>query len=233
MKAKLPATHRRLLLVLAALYAVWWTYWAFSPVSRSDWWLENVLVFFVAAFLLITARWLVLSRLSYVLTFVFMCLHTLGSHYTYSEVPYDAWFRAATGWSPDAAFGWERNHFDRAVHFLYGLLITWPFREAFYRVATPCHAFWSYLFTLSYSMATSLFYELLEWAAAVLLGGETGMAFLGTQGDVWDAHRDMMLATTGALLCFAAMILAKIVTGRDFAREWGESQRPVANSASS
>lgn len=225
-KKSIPPAHRRLFLILGGLYAAWWTYWAIDPHHRTDWWLENVLVFFIFGFLFVTGRWFVFSRTSYILTFLFLCLHTLGSHYTYSEVPYDAWFQALTGRSIDAMFGWERNHFDRLVHFLYGLLATWSYREAFHFAANTRRVFWSYLLVLSFNLATSTLYELLEWGAAVLYGGDLGMAFLGTQGDPWDAHRDILLAAYGALLCFGVMIILQLATGRDFAREWGESRRP-------
>lgn len=231
MSPPFPPTHRRFLIALAAVYAVWWLICAREPWMPTDWWLENVLILFIIPFLLITGRWFVFSRTSYAITFVFLALHTLGAHYTYSEVPYDAWFRRLTGISIDETFGWERNHFDRSVHFLYGFLCTWPYREAFYYVATPRQTYWSYLLTLCFSAATSTLYELLEWLAAVLYGGELGMAFLGTQGDIWDAHWDMLLAAGGALLCFAVMLLIQAATGRDFPREWGESRRPVAASA--
>ena len=94
---RLPFTHRRFLPLLGAAYAVWWGIWAISPNLRTDWWLEIVLVFFIIGFLLLTGRWFVFSRASYAITFVFLSLHTLGAHYTYSEVPYDDWFRAVTG----------------------------------------------------------------------------------------------------------------------------------------
>ena len=189
--------------------------------------MENFLVFFVIGFLLITGRWFVFSKLSYSLTFLFLCLHTLGAHYTYSLVPYREWLETIGVVAPtqENASAPDRNHFDRAIHFLYGLVITWPYREAFYYAVVPRRTFWSYLLPLSFSMATSLLYELIEWAAAIIYGGELGMAFLGTQGDIWDAHKDMLLAAIGSLLCFALMLVIQLVTGRDFAREWGEKQR--------
>jgi len=211
-------------LTLGGTFAAWWGYLAIAPLHRKDWLLENILVAFIIAFLLVTSRWMVFSRTSYLLTFVFLCLHTLAAHYTYSEVPYEEWLRSLAGWSLNGMMGWSRNHFDRFAHFLYGLLCTWPYREAFYFVASPRRTYWSYLLTLCFSAATSTLYELLEWLAAVLYGGEAGMAFLGTQGDPWDAHWDMLFAAAGVLLCFVVMLAARWLTGRDFPREWGESQ---------
>lgn len=74
---------------------------------------------------------LVLSRISYTLIFLFLCLHAVGAHYTYTEVPYDAWFGTVAGKMLNEVMGWERNHFDRLVHFSYGLLLAYPVREMF------------------------------------------------------------------------------------------------------
>lgn len=71
------------------------------PLHRADWLLENVLV--VVAMLGMAAgfRSMPLSRASYTLIFLFLCLHTLGAHYTYSEVPCDCWWQRAFGFSRD------------------------------------------------------------------------------------------------------------------------------------
>ena len=216
-------SRTRLIQTLAAAFALLWVALALSPFDRSDWLLENVLTAVGVGVLVSTRRVLPLSNASYVSIFVFFCLHTIGAHYTYSEVPYlEAW-ASLTG-EPVPAGG-TRNHFDRIIHFLYGLMLTRPWREAFYFAMTPRRDFWSHLVVVSFSMATSLLYELFEWAAAVLWGGEAGMAFLGTQGDVWDAHKDMLLATIGSVLACVVMVLRRIFTGRDPACEWGESRR--------
>ncbi len=94
--------------------------------------------------------------------------------------------------------GWERNNFDRVVHFTYGLLLAYPMREVFLRVANV-RGFWGYFLPLDLTMSTSMLFELIEWAAAEVFGGDLGQAYLGTQGDVWDAHKDMALASLGAL----------------------------------
>ena len=78
---------------------------------------------------------------------------------------------------------------------------------------------------LDLTMSTSMMYELIEWGAAKLLGGDLGMAYLGTQGDIWDAHMDMALASLGALIAMMVTALINIKLQRDFAREWNESLR--------
>jgi putative membrane protein len=139
-------------------------------------------------------------------------------------VPYDAWFAAVTGGTLNDLVGWERNHFDRVVHFLYGLLLAYPIREVFLRVAAV-RGFWGYFLPLDLTASTSMTFELFEWAAAELAGGDLGMAYLGTQGDVWDAHKDMALASAGALVAMVATAAINFWLQRDFAREWGESLR--------
>ena len=210
-----PRVLLALLLALAALLAI-------GPNDRADWILENVLLAAALVVLVATRNVLPLSRVSYTLLFVFFCLHTIGAHYTYAEVPYDRWIEAATGTTLAKTFGWERNHYDRLVHFSYGLLLAYPVREVFLRVA-DVKGFWGYYLPLDVVMATSMLYELIEWGAAELFGGDLGMAYLGTQGDVWDAHKDMGLASLGAVLAMLATAALNKRYQRDFNREWADS----------
>lgn len=214
--------HAHYVLVLLGLFAVLWIALSLEPLHRSDWILENVLLLAAVVLLAATYRGFPLSRISYTLLFVFLCLHTIGAHYTYAEVPYDRWFENLTGTSLNELFGWERNHFDRAVHFSYGLLLAYPIREVFLRIAAV-RGFWGYFLPLDLTMSTSMLYELIEWAAAEWFGGDLGMAFLGTQGDIWDAHKDMALASLGALITMTVTALVNRSTGHDFADEWVES----------
>lgn len=212
------------LLALAALFGLVFIALAFNPHDRADWALENLLVLVFVLVLAVTCRRLPLSRLSYTLIFFFLCLHEIGAHYTYAQVPYDAWSQRLFGVSFNDLVGWQRNNFDRVVHFSYGLLLAYPIRELFFRVA-DARGFWSYFLPLDVTMSTSMLFELFEWAAAELFGGELGVAYLGTQGDIWDAHKDMALATLGAALAMGLTCAVNSILQRDFAREWQESVR--------
>src|SRR5689334_21441045 len=110
-----PFGRDRLQQVLLAVYAAVWVWAAVNPVSRSDWFLENLLVFAGVAFLGWLYRTRPLSDLSSIFLTVFFVLHTVGSHYTYSQVPLGDWVKQA--------LGLERNHYDRLVHFTFGLLL--------------------------------------------------------------------------------------------------------------
>jgi putative membrane protein len=203
---------------------VLWAALAISPYDRSDWLLENVLLFAGAIVLVATRRMLPLSGVSYTMILVFLCLHIIGAHYTYAEVPYDSAFRALTGRSFNELVGWKRNNYDRVVHFSYGLLLAYPIRELFLRVANV-RGFWGYFLPLDLTMSTSMIYELVEWVSAVWFGGDLGTAFLGSQGDEWDAQKDMALASLGALITMVVTALVNAKYQRDFAREWVESLR--------
>ncbi|UCE31196.1 MAG: DUF2238 domain-containing protein [Burkholderiales bacterium] len=216
--------HHRYLLVLGALFGLVFVALGIAPSHRADWALENVLVVLFVALVAATHKRFTFSRISYTLIFVFLCLHEIGSHYTYSEVPYDQWFEALTGRTFNSLVGWERNNFDRVIHFCYGLLLAYPVREVFYRIASA-RGFWAYFLPLDITMSTSMIYELIEWAAAAMFGGELGMAYLGTQGDVWDAHKDMMLASFGALIAMLITYAINRALQRDFAAEWADSLR--------
>lgn len=220
--ARIP--YATTLQILGGLFVVLAIALGIAPSHRADWLLENglVVVFFAAA--AASHRSMPLSRLSWLLIFLFLCLHEVGAHYTYSEVPYDAWCEALFGWSPTERFALTRNHFDRLVHFSYGLLLAYPIREVFLRVG-EARGFWGYFLPLDLTMSTSMLYELVEWAAAIVFGGELGTAYLGTQGDPWDAHKDMALASVGALIAMLVTATVNVRLDRDFAREWRESLR--------
>ena len=128
----------------------------------------------------------------------FMIVHSIAARWLYSNVPYDAWFQAAFDWSPKTAFGWERNHADRLIHLLFGLCFT-PALCRVLRQQWPLTARQSYWLGILLIMAISLVYEWFEWAIALTLSPDEAEAYNGQQGDLWDAHMDMLLATIGAV----------------------------------
>ena len=218
------APQRKYLFALLTAFSLLWLVLAIRPWHREDWFVESILVVIFVVGLVVFRRALVFSRVSYTLIFLFLSLHSIGAHYTYADVPYDAWFKSLTGRTFNSLVGWERNNFDRVVHFLYGFLIAYPIREIFLRVANV-RGFWGYFLPLDLTMSTSALFELVEWGVAEVVGGDLGAAYLGTQGDIWDAHKDMALASLGALLAMTITAAINYRLQRDFAREWARSLR--------
>lgn len=194
-----PGASARYPLVLLVLFLAWWLILAIAPVYRQDWLLENLLVFIAVPLLVLTYGRLRLTNTAYTLLFAFFVLHELGAHYTYSEVPYDSWVQTLSGRTLSEVLGLERNHYDRAVHFLYGLLIT-PAAIELLDARAPQRGIWRGLVPLLFMVSHSTVYELVEWGAAEIFGGDLGQAYLGTQGDVWDGQKDSALAALGALV---------------------------------
>ncbi|NNE93270.1 MAG: DUF2238 domain-containing protein [Verrucomicrobiales bacterium] len=215
-------SNRRYATILLVVFALIFAALAIDPVDRFVWALENALVALGMIIFIASHRSFRFSKLSYTLIFLFFCLHEIGSHYTYSLVPYDAWFKAVFGSSFNEIFGWERNHYDRLIHFLFGVLLAYPMREIFHRIA-EARGFWGYFLPVCLTMTMSLIYELIEWGAAEVFGGDLGMAYLGTQGDIWDSHKDSLLATIGAVLSMAVALIINLWLQRDFGREWATS----------
>jgi len=204
----------RVPLVLLGLFIVFWIALAIHPHDRSDWLLENALTAMTLPLLIFTRRKLRFSNFAYGCIFAFLCLHTIGSHYTYSLVPYDEWWRAFAGHGLNEALGFERNHYDRFVHFMYGVLIVVPSLELFIAYAPP-KKFWRVVMPVCFIMAHSVIYEMIEWLAALMVAPELGQAYLGTQGDPWDAQKDMALATSGAIVMMLALRSSPL-----WKREW-------------
>jgi putative membrane protein len=172
---------------------------AISPVDRGDWLLENVLAVAAVALLFVTASRFQFSNLSYVLITLFLTVHAIGAHYTYAKVPFGFWLQDLL----DAG----RNPFDRLVHFAYGLLLAYPIREVLVRLA-GVRGLWSYFLPVSATLAQSGLFELIEAVAASIVSPELGTAYLGTQGDEWDAQKDMVAALTGAILMMSIAFAA-------------------------
>lgn len=195
--------QERLPLALGAAFAVVFVALAWSPHDRSDWLLENLIAAPAAVLLVAARRRLPFSATSWVLVFAFLALHEVGSHYTYSRVPWMEWSRSLLGWAP----GWERNHYDRFVHLAFGLTLTLPFRDllAAPLAAHPRLLAWAPVCAV---LSCSASYELVEWGAALWVDPELGIAFVGAQGDIWDAQKDMSLALGGSV---AVALLAQLL----------------------
>ncbi len=184
---------------LFAFFAVIFLALGIAPLYREDWLLENILVLVALPLFAFGIRRLRFTNLAYTALFLFFVLHEVGAHYTYSLVPYDAWFEALTGHPLNDLLGWQRNHYDRVIHFAYGLLMVPIVVELFDHVAAP-RGLWRSILPVTFVASHSVIYELVEWAAAWRFGGDLGTAYLGTQGDEWDSQKDMALALLGAAL---------------------------------
>ncbi|CAG8865713.1 Inner membrane protein YjdF [Pseudomonas fluorescens] len=172
-----------------------------SPVDRQTWMIENALVVIGAAAVWLTRRSFYWSARSWAMLLVFVCLHQVGTHYTYPQVPYNQAFVRWMDIDPDRFFDAQRNHYDRFVHLCYGVLTALPFREIILRKC-QLNGAWASLMAWSMVLSTSMLYELMEWVGGEYWG-EGGSAVIGAQGDVWDAQKDMALAAVGALTVLA------------------------------
>jgi putative membrane protein len=201
-EAQRSFAQRRLLHILALAYVAVWAIAAIRPVDRSDWLIENLLVFVALPVLALTYRRMPFSDTAYVLIALFLTLHAIGAHYTYAKVPIGGWMREM--------LNLERNHFDRVVHFSFGLLLLVPMRELLMRTASV-RGFWSYALPVTVIVSFSGFFEIVEAIVAQIVSPELGAAYLGTQGDEWDAQKDMAAAVAGAAVSAVLLLIARSV----------------------
>jgi putative membrane protein len=211
-RGTIKMTRYQTFLMLA--FAGVWTWAAIHPKYPHDWLLENYLVFIFVPIILLISCYFRLSNISYTLITVFMSLHVIGSHYTYAEVPF--------GYDLQQWLGANRNMYDRLVHFSFGLLLAYPMREVFQRIA-KAQGVWSFWLPIELVLAFSAGYEIIEWLVAAQVDPTAGLAFLGTQGDIWDAQKDMLLAGAGATLSMGLVALLHWRYNPGFMRELRES----------
>lgn len=199
--------HDRYQQSLFLLFCVFFAASCVAPPYRNYLLMQHVPTVLAAILLAYVACRFPISRLSFTLIIVFLALHTLGARYLYSYVPYDRWSERWLGLNITDAFGFRRNHYDRLVHFSYGLLLAVPVREFEHRHLRLSAALASVL-AVEFIVATSAGYEIIEWLVAVIYSPDWADKFLGQQGDPFDAQKDMALATAGAVLSVGAVALA-------------------------
>jgi len=194
----------KFLYFLLGIYAVLFTVLSINPVDRQTWLVENLTVWIIiAAILILYALKVRFSKTAYALMFVLIYLHTIGGHYTFAEVPFD--------WFTDF-FGFSRNHFDRIAHFTVGF---YAFAVAEWIAVKKLVSSKFLLFTYPIFLiaAIAMTYELVEWVYALQAPAEDAMNYLGSQGDIWDAQKDMLADTLGAIAATCLFFLMNRKSG--------------------
>jgi putative membrane protein len=175
------------LLTVICLATVW-----SPPAGRTSWFLEVGPGLAMVAVLAAVYRRLPLSHFVYVCVFLHVQILIYGGYYTYALTPLGDWAKHA--------FGFSRNHYDRVGHVALGVFPSFLAREVLLRCTPLQRGGWLFFLVCSVVLAFAAFWELLEWWTALLAAPDVGVAFLGSQGDVWDAQWDMLLALLGALV---------------------------------
>ena len=181
----------RLLIVYSLLFLVLWVHTYLFTTDYANWWIENTLTILSLVFLIFTYKKYTFSDLSYTFIFLFLCLHIYGAKHTYAENPFGYWIQEQ--------FSTTRNPYDRMVHFGFGFLLAYPMRELFdCWLRYPKRLTW--ILPIELTLSIGAIYEIIEWGVADLFFPAQGIAYLGTQGDVWDAQKDIFLGFSGALI---------------------------------
>jgi putative membrane protein len=171
---------------------------AINPVDRAVWWAENIPVMIPVLLLAVTYRHFKFSKVAYLLMWFFLSLHTIGGHYTFELVPFDSFNLALSKLNLEFLFPSGRNNFDGVGHFFVGVF-AYPLAEFTYRKKYITSIYTAILFGVFALGFWGAIYEAIEMIYAIKQGGESGAAFLGSQGDVWDAQKDMLLDIYGAI----------------------------------
>ncbi len=171
-----------------------------QPLELFSYFLHQAGTIFMLAALLFTQKKIGLTYFSFALYLLFLLIHIIGAHYLYSYVPYNEWIKQLFNFDLNQAMGWTRNMYDRLVHIAFGLLL-YPFFYRLFQIWLPTlKPSVLFLLVIQFVIATSLVYEWIEWWIAIGLSPEEAENYNGQQGDIWDAHKDILLATIGAII---------------------------------
>ena len=193
-------TRKHFLPIAVVCYVAFWIALAIHPLDRSDWLLENLLIFISVTVLALTYGKFEFSNFSYALILIFLAFHTIGAHYSYAKVPAGFWMQ---DW-----LHLNRNHYDRVIHFSFGFLLLYPMHEMLAGAFRACEARMGYLAFGGRAGGAEQFFEIIEAVVARIVRPDLGAAYLGTQGDIWDAQKDMAAAFVGAMLTAIVLIFA-------------------------
>jgi len=210
MRSRLPA------LLWSGVFLAVLAWSAVDPRDRPTWWLEVLPALAGAGVLAATRRHHPLTPLAYVLVLIHAVILMIGGHYTYAEVPLGDWVAQLLDQG--------RNNYDKLGHFAQGFVPAILAREVLLRCLAVRPGAWLVLFVLSFCLALSAFYELVEWWVA-LASERAADAFLATQGYAWDTQSDMLWALIGAI---AALALLSRVHDRQLARLRRRLLRPAS-----
>ncbi|MFN8417180.1 MAG: DUF2238 domain-containing protein [Cytophagaceae bacterium] len=201
-ETRTPLSKNYFLLTCIVVFLSVWISTLLGTSDINNWILENTLTVLFLLFLIFTYKKYTFSDVTYLLITIYLCLHVYGSKYTYAENPFGYWLQDVLHTS--------RNHYDRIVHFSFGFLLAYPMREMFLRwLKYPAIVAW--ILPIEITLSVSGFYELIEWSVADVFFPSQGDAYLGTQGDIWDAQKDMFLAFSGAILSTTIVSITKKV----------------------
>ena len=197
-KERIPFKSNKWLWLFIIVFVIVWVNTYLGTTDLSNWLLENTLTVLSLIFLISTFKKYQFSDLTYLFICIYLCMHVYGSKYTYAENP--------LGFYIQDILHTSRNQYDRIVHFSFGFLLAYPIRELFIQwLKYPKSAAW--ITPIEITLSIGGIYELIEWAVADIFFTEQGAAYLGTQGDVWDAQKDIFYAFTGAILASSLISL--------------------------
>jgi putative membrane protein len=194
--------QNHLLKIYLVIFFICWAVTFINTTNRSNWFTENVLTAIFIVLLTFTYKKFKFSDLSYTLFFIYILLHIYGAEYTYAENPFGYWLKDA--------LHLNRNYYDRIVHFSFGFMLAYPMRDYFKNyMEWPDWVCW--VLPVEITMSFSAAYELIEWLVADVFYPEEGAAYLGSQGDIWDAQKDMGIAFAGSIICMLMFRIIKAV----------------------
>jgi putative membrane protein len=199
--AKWITNKKIIAILLACTFVLYWFTCYANCIDVKDWFIENALIFIAVLFFINQRKKISLGILSLVTIFLFMVLHVYGAQYAYTQNPIGEWLQKN--------YGFVRNPYDRVVHFSFGLLLIIPLQELLqkkYRLTRKN----IYLLSVNIILSVACIFEMIEWTVAEFTTKETGETYVATQGDVWDAHKDIAIAVVGALMTCILLHIAKL-----------------------
>ena len=138
----------------------------------------------------------------------FTILHVIGARYIYSYVPYKE-FAVSLGIVDSGFFQDPRNHYDRLVHFSFGVLL-FPYLVFVCKKCFKQQRFITVFMAWLMIQTGSMIYELFEWLLTIVVSSDAADSYNGQQGDMWDAQKDMALALLGSTVMLLFYMLRSV-----------------------